>query len=847
MKGNSFRMSLLLGVAAMSTPAVFAQESGEAEARQQTVVVTGTPIRDSQQAAIEAKRDANNVLDVISADTIGRFPDQNLADSLGRLPGLAIERDQGQARYINFRGAPFRYTKIAFDGIDVPGAENGRIPRFDAFPSVITSAVEANKATTPDMPGDSIAGLINVRTFNPFDRDGLSMSAEAGYGEQELGGGPVKKFNGRLSYSGDTFGAVIFGSDNSRMQNTDNREMDLEIDAATDQPIVNELDYRSYFVERQDHAYGGTLEFRPQSGPVGRVFASTLYSEFIDNEQRNQFVFDLAGGAEMASSSISPGATGSTPLALVSRSLEYGRYENSTATHTVGADFDLAGWTVEGRLNYAETESGMYLPIIQSVYGMASASYDVSNVESPILNLGQLGTGNPITVSDVNYAANIVIPYHSDFNTSSTKLKLDAERDTTLFGDTTVKLGGVYDMREADGYGATYVLGNVSGDVDIDSFNSGTPWYTGFNNTIGGTYYDNKGLLPVVRQDQDGFDLSVPDDQLVSIDEDIIALYAMGTTRFNWGNFVYGARVEMTDYSTDGSLVSDTGSVPISYSDDYVTFLPSAHLNFDLTDDLKLRLSATTGISRPNYSELRAAASVNYENQEVSGGNPTLDPEKTWGGDISMEWYYAPGSLLSVGAFYRHVDDVIYSSSTTIDGGVYVPEGAGEDWTLFGYVNGKEGHFSGLEMNFIGSAADLLPEPFDGFGVSGNLTLIDSEFEANDGEKYSLPGTSEVIYNASIYYEKFGFSARLNYQYRDDWLSTTENDSLSEYWGEQQRVDASLRYNLPFEMSKARFTLFANGNNLTDETDTRYIHTSRTPNQVEAYGRYWLVGIRVDY
>ena len=76
--------------------------------------VTGTPIRDSQAAAIEAKRNANNVVDILAADTIGRFPDQNLADSLGRVPGLAIERDQGQARYINFRGATVPLHKDCF-------------------------------------------------------------------------------------------------------------------------------------------------------------------------------------------------------------------------------------------------------------------------------------------------------------------------------------------------------------------------------------------------------------------------------------------------------------------------------------------------------------------------------------------------------------------------------------------------------------------------------------------------------------------------------------------------------------------------------------------------------------
>lgn len=166
--------------------------SAGAEEPIEEVVVVAKSIKASQQAAIEAKRNAVNVADIISADAVGRFPDQNIADALGRLPGVAIERDQGQARYVSFRGAPKRYTTTAFNGIDIPGVENGRVPRFDAYPAVIIGQVVANKAITADMPGESISGYINVKTFSPSDIDGWSLAVEAGLGEQDLGGGILK-------------------------------------------------------------------------------------------------------------------------------------------------------------------------------------------------------------------------------------------------------------------------------------------------------------------------------------------------------------------------------------------------------------------------------------------------------------------------------------------------------------------------------------------------------------------------------------------------------------------------------------------------------------------------------
>ena len=248
-------------------------------------------------------------------------------------------------------------------------------------------------------------------------------------------------------------------------------------------------------------------------------------------------------------------------------------------------------------------------------------------------------------------------------------LRLDGERDLTLFGrDTDIRTGIQLDTREAVGNGASFSIASFPSTVDVASFDTGEAWATGFDNTIGGTYYDNIGLRNAWAAAAGGLGIPGAADQLIEIEEDILAAYAMATTHFDGGNIVYGARVEMTDYTTAGP------DLAIAYSDDYVNVLPSVHVNFDLRDDLKFRVSASTGLSRPTYTELRASAAVDPTSRTVSGGNPTLDPETTWGFDASLEWYFAPASLLSAGAFYRHVDDVIYVDSTTIDGG-----------TTFGY------------------------------------------------------------------------------------------------------------------------------------------------------------------
>ena len=884
-------LKLMMASTMLVAPMAFAQESVDDEARQETIVVTATPIRDSQIAAIEAKRNADNVVDVLAADTIGRFPDQNLADSLGRVPGLAIERDQGQARFINFRGAPFRYTKIAFDGVDVLGAEDGRTPRFDAFPSVITSRIEVNKAITADMPGEATVGFVNIETFKPFDREGFSFTGEAGYGKQELGDVDINKYNGRISYSNDTFGALLFASHNLRGRITDNREysyVDTNDDGVDD--AVSELDFRSYMGEREDNAYGGRVEVRPND--YHTFFVSSLYSEFIDREERNQFVFSFFNAVrdengEVVIPVVHP-ALGPIPAAIpapvalgtsayvsdisVSRLLEDGVYENSTYTNTLGYDGKLGEWDVEARLNHTETERTESLPIPYStcflylaIDGSCAANsnniggtVDVTDIFNPRITLTQANQpGTTVDVNTLDYGSTFGVIFAGRTETEATKFKLDLERELDVLGNsTTVKFGGQYDTREADG-GSALSFGGFPSSVDINQYVTGLLWYSDFDNSIGGRIVDNSGLHNAWRDAAGGLNAPFDDDSLIKIEEDILALYAMGTSEFSWGNIVYGLRAEMTEFTTSGTLAGPEGNQAVSVENDFTNLLPSIHANFDVMENMKLRVSASSGVSRPNYAEIRASQGVDPIDLEIDGGNPFLDLEESFGVDAAFEWYFAPASLFSVGAYYRTIDNVIYPGSSTVDGSIYAPGliAPGTDTTFNSFFNGEDGELSGFELNLIASGADVLPGPLDGLGVSGNITFVDSEFYAPNitqadgsiGGTYSLPGTSDTVYNASIYYEKFGLSARVNYQYRDAWLSTTENDDLTEFWDETKRLDASLRYTIPADVFGAGVTLALNGNNLTDEKDTRYINTPATPNQYEGFGRRWVFSVRVDY
>ena len=810
----------LLSLTALSGHTLAADTESEATDNEQIieeVVAVASPIRDSQQAAIEAKRNADNTVDVISADTIGRFPDQNLADSLGRLPGLAIERDQGQARYINFRGAPFRYTKIALDGIDVPGAENGRPPRFDSFPSAITSRIEANKAIMPNMPGEAVAGYINIGTYDPFTQPGFGAALDLGTGEQKLGGGDISKQSLRLSWSNDRFGVVAFTSHNERDQITDNREYDLGY-TDTGELQVNTLDFRSYKVKREDSAWGGKLEYRGD-GVLQRAFFNTLYSEFIDHEERNQFVFDMGGAT---------GTSGENVAVGVSRMLEYGKYENSTSTNTLGFDLIAGGWMLTPSITLTETEFEMFLPIARSMLGSSTADYNLSDIEDPRLTLDD-------DLSSIDYAMTIGLPYVQQLENEETKFKLDAQRNITLFNyASSLAMGVQLDQREASGYVANYQTDMTTlAAIDIDQFNTGERWDSNTTNTIGGTYYDNKGLYDAWAATGAFDDISVAEADKIAIDEDITAVYAMTTSETGWGNFTVGARIEQTSYSSEGTMNGEK----VKADDTFINILPSVHVNLDVSDEVKVRASVSSGVSRPNYSEWRAAIGLDATEHEASGGNPELDAEEALGLDTSVEYYFAPASILSAGAFYRTIDNVIYASTETVDGGRFISSETGNEWQYTSYFNGSDGVLSGIELNFMGSLEN-------GLGASANAAYVNSEFKDQDGQKYDLPGTSDTIYNASLFYENYGFSARLNYMFRTEWISPVEDPS--EVWGDQERVDFSMSYEIPYSAAGETSSIYFNANNLTNETDNRYAGNG-TINQSESYGRSYLAGIRVNY
>jgi outer membrane receptor for ferrienterochelin and colicin len=163
------KAALFGAVSALSlSTAAIAQTKPVAETVDELVIVGRRPLAESVAAALAVQREADSLVSVLSADAIGNLPDQNVAFAIGRLPGVGVQRDQGQARYVNLRGAPVYWTTLSFDGLSVVSPQ-GRDSRFDNIPSAIASQIIVEKAITPNMASSAVAGNVDIRTRRAFD------------------------------------------------------------------------------------------------------------------------------------------------------------------------------------------------------------------------------------------------------------------------------------------------------------------------------------------------------------------------------------------------------------------------------------------------------------------------------------------------------------------------------------------------------------------------------------------------------------------------------------------------------------------------------------------------------
>jgi TonB-dependent receptor len=358
------------------------------------------------------------------------------------------------------------------------------------------------------------------------------------------------------------------------------------------------------------------------------------------------------------------------------------------------------------------------------------------------------------------------------------------------------------------------------------------------------------------------FAFSSLDEEDYTVRETVLAGFVMGTLRYDWGSIVGGVRVER--------LQNEGTATGLTASNEKTLFFPSLHLNYEVSPNGKLRVGYTTGAARANYDLIRPNVQISDADETIEGGNPAVRPERSWGLDAYLEWYIVPQGFASVGVFYRSVSDVLFTQRRTFGSNALDSGGIDRsDYVFTGITNGGEGRIYGLEavlqLQLDPWTEDLgLPDFMGGFGINANLTLNNSRvtkpaFEDIPDRSVRLPGTSDVVYNIGAYFEKYGFSARLQYQRRSLWLDEVA-DELSDagdtYWAADDELDFSMRYAF-----SEQFEIYADASNLLDQPGRRFsnpgglLTASGIPTpfienltvEYERFGRRYSAGVRVTF
>lgn len=878
-------LSLILAAAAGA-----ARAEDDANSVSDVVVTARRPLAESQAAALQIQRNSDSLVSVLSADAVGALPDQNIAFAVGRLPGVGVERDQGQARYINLRGAPVYWTTLSFDGLSVVSPE-GRSTRFDNIPSAIASLITVEKAIVPSMPGDTVAGNVDIRTRRAFDYKGQKITGKLGVGRVKLGGGD--ELDSNLVYSnvfGDRFGIVAQASYYSREMATDNWETDpyLSNTVAPEKHFAREHENKHYRLTRENMSASIRLDYKFDDN--NSIFASTINTYYHDDELRDNFIFRLDQGTDAAGNGYTSAAyiNGNDPTsgtvygARINGRIDYRDTKEAMSTNTVGGEHRWGKLSASWRANYTYTQDGRDTPVTIAFQSPSSfllrptVEYDFRNGDVNTVRLFQTTgvTGARVKGAQVTNIEDFQFPITSAGNlkggdfTNAYTLKADFDYEAELGGhETRIEFGGLWTDRTKKSRESAFSK-SFSG--------SGVPTWAQFASNIG--YLGSQNLNYTFRYTNKGYTEAFVDDLVRTgqatktdttanywrVGETITAGYAMGTTRFDWGNIVYGVRVEHIENDGQAYVTFPTGLRLVKVKSDDTLYYPSAHLNWNLREDLKLRVGVTTSASRADFDDLRPNYTFSDSNQTVSGGNPDAKPERQVGLDTYLEWYANPETFVSAGFFYKDLKDVLVQTSRTF-GDTSLNSG-GVDRSGYAYSsigNAGEGHLQGFELFYAGTAeayvqAHNLPSWLGGFGtrLSGTWTSSKVTLPSVGGvpaRTISVLGTSDAVYNVQAIYEKYGLTVRLAYQYRTPWgqsvgayrvvnggVYPTDNGDI--YWDSDEEMDLSVRYQV-----NKNVEVFFDGSNLTNQGARRYGDQSRYPIEFERFGRRYVGGVRFNF
>ncbi len=793
--------------------------------------------RAGQARALNEQRASGNLRNVVSADQLGRFPDQNAAETMQRIAGVSLQRDQGEGRFISVRGVDPDLNNTQLNGINLPASEEDtRKVNLDVFPTDILDSIEVVKAVTPDMDGDAIGGSVNIKTQTAFSSEGriLRGSVEGGYSDlREAWGYKYSAVFGDKFMDGK-LGLLLSWSANKRVFGSQGLETDDNpwvLDSVTGflEPGAD-IQHREYTITRWRSGGSFSLDYRPDV--ENSYFVRGVYSRFSDYENRFRTRFRGAPARTTSTSNTTGNVTGSR----IQIDLKDRYEDNKVYSISAGGEHRRGDWNIDYQAAYSLAkliDPFRFQPVFRTA--ATTYSYDISDRERPVFT----GTGTMLAPSAYGFNGWALDRGFNDED--EVTVELNVARALKVGGhDGRLKFGGKYRVksRVVDISSDAVVL--ASGSLTVADFarfsargaaatipsispEAFRAYYAA--NTSRFTTNANDTAVNAVIEDYDR-------------DENILAAYAMVDVSINNLTLIGGVRVEHTSSESRGFSVTDNNAATVmrtGASRDYTNLLPGLVARYDFDKRLVGRASITTTIARPNPLDAAPSQSIDSSSGDVTRGNPRLDPYRAVNLDASLEYYPQALGVISLGVFHKKIDDFIYSE--------VLPGGGLNGGSLITPLNGESASVTGAEAEWQRQFTSL-PPPFDGLGVFANVTLTDSESTlggSRRGEKVPFEAQSETMYNLALSYEKYGFFLRAALTHRSKFLSLLgAATSGDQYVQDHTQIDISTNYRIT-----PQFTIYAEALNVTNEP---YLATYNDTNGVRKSEYYsWSANVGVKF
>lgn len=764
-----------------------------------TILVLGA--RANLASALNRKRAADGVSDVVTRDSIGQFPDQNVAESIRRLPGVNVLNDQGEGRFVSVRGLDPELNSSSLNGVRLPAPESDvRSVALDVISSDIIESIEIKKSLTPDMDADTIGASVEISTTSAFDRKKglLAVKLEGSYNDY-VGNVTPKGSVDFATRIGDILGLSGGISYYKREFETDNIEA-ADWNEAGGVVFAEEVEYRDYDVERE--RISGTLNADVRASDYTTFFVRGSFSQFDDHEYRRRtvLIFNEDPRSGTATSASFADADGRIEVRRDNKD----RFERQRiSTYQAGFDHDDGAWKAHLSASWArssEKEDFSLDPIrfrARFQNNGVNVDMDYSDPRVPLFSV----SGNTARFNDpTRYSFNrLELTTLSDSVDEEYAVKGDLGRTlVTDGGEFTVQGGFKSRWRDKsydfDGifygdYDGSLTLANVLGEQTYRLTDMG-PVVDKFGPAA--FFLGNRAAFEVDPYETDL--LSLPSDYMA--EEDVLAGYLLGRYDSSSLRIVAGLRAERTTTAVSGQLVVDDGDevtnvIPVTVERRYTDWLPSLTLRYEAQNNLVLRLAGYKSLVRPKLSKSAPRYTIN-EDLEAEFGNPDLLPYRAWNADAAVEYYFSGKGAISLGAFYKSIDNFIVDQTLDAPGTF---QGVAYD-QLTRAINGDTAEVFGIEASFS-QALDFLPVPLDGFLVQANYTFTDAsgtvltDGDITDPRKIALPASSRHTANLSLGYDKGPFEFRAAGTYRSGYL-----DELGGAADEDRFVDKHFQLDL---------------------------------------------------